>query len=90
MMRLFRSVVILSAVLALVLAWPVEPLLAQSSAGSISGTIVDAAGGPLPGTSVTARIPHVLGAIAPSIRSASDWRTSTASASTVRPTATAT
>ena len=54
-MRSLRSVVILFAVLALVLAWPAKPLLAQSSAGSISGTVVDAAGGPLPGTSVTAR-----------------------------------
>ena len=55
MSRLFRSVVILSAVLALALAWPAESLFAQSTAGSISGTVLDAAGGPLPGASVTAK-----------------------------------
>ncbi|MFI5119898.1 MAG: TonB-dependent receptor domain-containing protein [Thermoanaerobaculia bacterium] len=55
MSRLLRSVVMLSAVLALVLVWPAENLLAQSSAGSISGTISDAAGGPLPGANVTAK-----------------------------------
>ncbi len=54
MSRLFRSAVV-SAVLALALAWPAEDLLAQSTAGSISGTVSDAAGGPLPGASVTAK-----------------------------------
>ena len=39
MSRSFRSLVILSAVLALVLAWPAESLFAQSTAGSISGTV---------------------------------------------------
>ncbi|MGZ6971420.1 MAG: outer membrane beta-barrel protein, partial [Thermoanaerobaculia bacterium] len=55
MFRSLRSLAILTAILALALAWPAEPLLAQSSTGSISGTVVDAAGGPLPGASVTAR-----------------------------------
>ena len=55
MSRSIRSVVILPAVLALVLAWPAEELLGQSSAGSISGTVSDAAGGPLPGASLTAK-----------------------------------
>jgi outer membrane receptor protein involved in Fe transport len=55
MSRSFRSVVILSAILALMLVWPAKDLLAQSTAGSISGTVSDAAGGPLPGASVTAK-----------------------------------
>ena len=55
MSRSFRSLVTLTAVLALALAWPAAPLLAQSSAGSISGTVADAAGGPLPGASVIAK-----------------------------------
>ena len=55
MSRSFRSLVILAAVVALALAWPAAPLLAQSSAGSISGTVSDATGGPLPGASVSAK-----------------------------------
>ncbi|MFI5198421.1 MAG: TonB-dependent receptor domain-containing protein, partial [Thermoanaerobaculia bacterium] len=55
MSRSLRSFAVLAAILALALAWFPEPLLAQSSTGSISGTIADAAGGPLPGASVTAR-----------------------------------
>ena len=55
MSRSFRSLVTLTAVLALALGWPAAPLLAQSSAGSISGTVADAAGGPLPGASVIAK-----------------------------------
>ena len=55
MLRSFRSLAILTVVLALALVWPGAPLLAQSSAGSISGTVADATGGPLPGASVTAK-----------------------------------
>ncbi|MCM3877280.1 MAG: TonB-dependent receptor [Thermoanaerobaculia bacterium] len=55
MSRSFRSLAILTVVMALALAWPAAPLLAQSSAGSISGTVADTAGGPLPGAGVTAR-----------------------------------
>ena len=55
MMRTLRSLVIFTAVLALVLTWPAASLLAQSSAGSISGTVTDASGGALPGASVTAK-----------------------------------
>ncbi len=55
MSRSFRSVAVLSAILAVALAWPATDLLAQSTGGSISGTVSDAAGGPLPGASVTAK-----------------------------------
>ncbi len=55
MLRSFRSLAILTVVLALALVWPGAPLLAQSSAGSISGIVADATGGPLPGASVTAK-----------------------------------
>ena len=55
MSRWLRSVFIPSAVLALVLVWPPGDLLAQSSAGSITGTVSDTAGAPLPGASVTAK-----------------------------------
>jgi outer membrane receptor protein involved in Fe transport len=45
----------LAAVTALVLVLFAPPVLAQSATGSISGTVADATGAPLPGVSVTAR-----------------------------------
>ncbi|MDL2717185.1 MAG: TonB-dependent receptor [Acidobacteriota bacterium] len=55
MSRVIRSIAIFTVVLALAFVWPAAPLFAQSSAGSISGTVADASGGPLPGASVTAK-----------------------------------
>jgi hypothetical protein len=49
-----RSLACLSVLTALTLVWSV-PALAQSGTSSISGTVVDAAGGAIPGAAVTAK-----------------------------------
>ncbi|MBK9967135.1 MAG: carboxypeptidase regulatory-like domain-containing protein [Holophagales bacterium] len=50
-----RSWGIATAALVLLLVASAGNLLAQSSTGSITGTVTDSAGGPVPGTSVRAR-----------------------------------
>src|SRR5204863_3920037 len=49
------SCALAAAGIAAVLLLAAPPLVAQSATGSISGTVADATGAPLPGVSVTAR-----------------------------------